>query len=80
MVEQALFRRSTFDRAFHQIGNKYAMVSIVAKRSYDLANGASPMIKSSSKNLHVVAAEEIAMGKIRIIPPRRHGEDDEDVA
>ncbi len=80
MVDQALFRRNAFDRAFHQINNKYAMVNIIAKRAFDLSNGAPPMIRSSSRNLHIVAAEEVAAGKVRIIPPRRHDEDDEDVA
>jgi DNA-directed RNA polymerase omega subunit len=80
MVEQALYRRNAFDRAFHQIGNKYAMVDVLAKRALDLANGSPPMIKSTSTNLHIVAAEEIALGKIRITLRRKHDDEDDDVA
>ena len=78
MLEKSLYRRTIFSRSFRQIGNKYALVDVLAKRALDLFKGAAPMVVSESKNPHIIAAEEIAAGKIRVVPPRRHDDDDED--
>jgi DNA-directed RNA polymerase subunit omega len=80
MVEKSLYRRNAFDRCFRQVGNKYAMVNIISKRSLDLSNGSAPMLETPSKNFQIIAAEEVAMGKLRVIPRRKHQDDDEDVA
>lgn len=76
MVEEALYRRNAFHRALQKVGNKYALVNIIAKRAHDLAAGAPPMIRTRTTNLHIVAAEEIAADKIRITPPRKEEEDE----
>ena len=70
MVDEALYRRTAFHRALQRVGNKYALVNIVAKRAHELSMGAPPMIRSASKNPHIVAAEEIAAGKIKVTPHR----------
>jgi len=74
MVDEALYRRTAFHRALQRVGNKYALVNIVAKRAHELSMGAPPMIRSASKNPHIVAAEEIASGKIKVIAHRQESE------
>lgn len=74
MVDEALYRRTAFHRALQRVGNKYALVNIVAKRAHELSMGAPPMIRSASKNPHIVAAEEIAAGKIKVVPRRSPSE------
>ena len=76
MVEEALYRRNAFSRALQRVGNKYAMVNIVAKRAHELASGAPPMIHTASRDPHIIAVEEVAAGKLRVNPAQKAEEEE----
>ncbi len=43
----------------------YRLVLTAASRANELAQGASPLVKTSSKKVSTVALEEISAGKVR---------------
>ncbi len=45
-------------------GSKYALTILAAKRAKQIKEGASPLIRTQSKNPLTIALEEIALGKI----------------
>ncbi len=47
-----------------QIGNRYLLVVLAAKRSRQLNRGAIPIVESKRKKPTGIALEEIALGKI----------------
>ena len=68
---------ANMDRLIEQVGSKYALVQIAAKRArqvndyyHNLGEGSfddfpPPLIESHSKNYLTLAMEEIAAGKIK---------------
>ena len=52
------------ERCVDQIGNRYLLVVLGAKRSRQLNRGALPVVASKRKKPTGVALEEIAAGKI----------------
>ncbi len=55
---------SSVEPCLEQIGNRYLLVVLAAKRSRQLNRGAAPMVESKRKKCTGVALEEIAAGKI----------------
>lgn len=53
-----------------RVENKYALVTVAAKRARQLKEGALPMVDVDSGNPVTVALEEIAAGKIRFDLPK----------
>ena len=50
-------------------GNRYALVTAVAKRAKQLRDGAPKLVESRSRNPITIALEEIAAGKLKIVIP-----------
>lgn len=57
------------DRLEREVGSKYALVILAAKRARHLKEGAQPLVRSISANPLTVAFEEIAGGKVRPAGP-----------
>jgi len=57
------------DRLEREVGSKYALVILAAKRARHLKEGAGPLVRSTSANPLTVAFEEIAGGKVRPAGP-----------
>jgi DNA-directed RNA polymerase subunit omega len=57
------------DRLEREVGSKYALVILAAKRARHLKEGATPLVRSASANPLTVAFEEIAGGKVRPAGP-----------
>ncbi|MGC8862671.1 MAG: DNA-directed RNA polymerase subunit omega [Armatimonadota bacterium] len=55
-------------------GNKYALVTLAAKRAKQLKSGAPPLIETDSVNPLTIALEEIAAGKITCVVPEDDAE------
>lgn len=55
---------SPIEPCLDQIGNRYLLVVLTAKRSRQLNRGAAPVVESKRKKPTGVALEEIAEGKI----------------
>jgi len=53
------------DRLEREVGSKYALVILAAKRARHLKEGSQPLVRSVSANPLTVAFEEIAGGKVR---------------
>jgi DNA-directed RNA polymerase subunit omega len=53
------------DKIDKEIGSKYALVVLAAKRAKQIKEGARPLIDTRSTNPITVALEEIATGKIK---------------
>lgn len=51
-----------------RMGNKYMLVAATAKRARQLMNGATPRVETEGKPV-TVALEEIAAGKVTVVPP-----------
>lgn len=49
-------------------GGAFKLSSLMQKRMRELAGGDRPLVKTDSKDLFVIAAEEILQGKINLIP------------
>jgi DNA-directed RNA polymerase subunit omega len=57
------------DRLEREVGSKYALVILAAKRARHLKEGSPPLVRSASSNPLTVAFEEIADGKVRTAGP-----------
>ena len=57
------------DRLEREVGSKYALVILAAKRARHLKEGATPLVRSASANPLTVAFEEIGTGKVRPAGP-----------
>ena len=57
------------DRLEREVGSKYALVILAAKRARQLKEGATPLIRSASANPLTVGFEEIGAGKVRPARP-----------
>ena len=49
------------------LGSKYALVVLAAKRAKQIKSGVPPTVNTGSRNPLTIALEEIAMGKIRCV-------------
>lgn len=54
------------DTIEHQMGSKYSLVVIAAKRAKQIKEGAPILIETDSTNTLTIAMEEIAAGKVTI--------------
>lgn len=61
-------KRSDFD-LIEQQGGKYALVMGVTRRARQLNDGAKPLIPAPVLNIVATAIEEVARGRLRIVPP-----------
>jgi DNA-directed RNA polymerase subunit omega len=57
------------DRLEREVGSKYALVILAAKRARHLKEGGTPLVRSASANPLTVAFEEIAASKVRPAGP-----------
>jgi DNA-directed RNA polymerase subunit omega len=53
------------DKIDKEVGSKYTLVALAAKRAKQLKEGASPLVQSRSANPLTIALEEIASGLIK---------------
>ncbi len=58
-----------FADKLENLGSKYALVIVTAKRAKQLKSGVRPSIVTSSRNPLTIALEEIAMGKVAYSVP-----------
>jgi DNA-directed RNA polymerase subunit omega len=63
----AMRRLSEYDLS-RKVGGRYALVIAVAKRATQLNEGARPLVESHSDNAVAVALQEIAEGKVVVVP------------
>jgi DNA-directed RNA polymerase subunit omega len=57
------------DRLEKEVGSKYALVILAAKRARFLKEGLQPLVRSTSANPLTVALEEILESKVRPAGP-----------
>lgn len=62
-------RRKSDHELIQENGGKYALVMGVTRRAKQLADGARSLIDISSLNYVHIAMEEVAQGRLRIVPP-----------
>lgn len=60
-------RLSEFDLS-RKVGGRYALVIAVAKRAKQLNEGARPLVEGHSENAVALALQEIAEGKVVVVP------------
>ncbi len=50
-------------------GGKYALVMGVTRRAKQLVDGARPVVETSTRNAVATAMDEVAQGRLQILPP-----------
>jgi DNA-directed RNA polymerase subunit omega len=53
------------------VKNKYEFVTLAAKRAEQLQMGAVPRVEGPSGKVTVVAQQEVAEGRVRVVDPDR---------
>jgi DNA-directed RNA polymerase omega subunit len=62
-------RRKTDSELIAEHGGKYALVMGVTRRAKQLNDGARPLVERSSLNNVATSIQEIALGRIVVLPP-----------
>ena len=62
-------RKKTDFELIEENGGKYALVMGVTRRAKQLNDGARPTVETSSLNSVATAIDEVAQGRVKIIPP-----------
>jgi len=63
-------RQKPIEALLERIGGRFAVVNVVAARAEQLIRGEIPAIETSTRNPVLIAMEELALGKLHVVPKR----------